>query len=92
MRQFPWDAMSLLRQCIPNPTCRIANALVSAGGERLPFGVPSSDEILHETVRPLFIVPAVGDFRSRQVGVFTGSLLLVSIAYCLLGTPRRVGS
>ena len=38
-------------------------------------------EILHGTVRTLFIAPAIGDFRSRQVGVFTGSLLILSIAY-----------
>jgi hypothetical protein len=38
-------------------------------------------ESVHGTIRALVMAPALGDFRSRQVGVFTGSLLILSIAY-----------
>lgn len=37
-------------------------------------------EISHGTVRSLFLVPAVGDWRSRQIGAFTGSFLILLIA------------
>lgn len=39
-------------------------------------------EILHGILRSIVLVPLVGDFRARQVGVFTGSLLNLGIA-CL---------
>ena len=29
----------------------------------------------------IFLVPVVGDFRSRQIGVFTGSVLTMIVAY-----------
>jgi len=38
-------------------------------------------EFAHGTLRVLFLVPRVGDFNSRQIGVFTGSLLLFVIIY-----------
>ena len=38
-------------------------------------------EVMHGTIRTLLIAPIVGDFRSRQVGVFTGSLVILSIAF-----------
>lgn len=41
-------------------------------------------EIIHGTVRAVFLVPVVGDFRSRQIGVLTGSLLILAIAYLLV--------
>jgi hypothetical protein len=34
----------------------------------------------------IFLVPIVGDHRSRQIGVFTGSALIFLIAY--LAVPR----
>ena len=40
-------------------------------------------EILHGTVRAIFLVPVVGDFRSRQIGVFSGSILILAVAYVL---------
>ena len=40
-------------------------------------------EFLHGTLRVLFLVPRVGDFRSRQIGVFTGSLLIFVLVYLL---------
>jgi hypothetical protein len=39
-------------------------------------------EFMHGTLRALFLAPQVGDWRSRQIGVFTGSLLIVIVA-CL---------
>jgi fucose 4-O-acetylase-like acetyltransferase len=38
-------------------------------------------ESLHGTLRTVFLAPAVGDFRARQIAVFTGSLLIFGIAY-----------
>jgi hypothetical protein len=32
-------------------------------------------EMLHGIARTMFLAPAIGDFRARQVAVFTGSLL-----------------
>jgi hypothetical protein len=37
-------------------------------------------ETVHGTLRILFIAPAVGDFRSRQIGVFIGSALILAVA------------
>jgi len=37
-------------------------------------------EILHGVARTLFIAPYIGDFHSRQIGVFTGSVLILTIA------------
>ena len=41
-------------------------------------------ESIHGAVRTLVIAPLVGDFRARQVAVFTGSLLIVVIVASLL--------
>jgi hypothetical protein len=37
-------------------------------------------ETIHGTARILFLQPVVGDFRARQVSVFTGSILVLTIA------------
>jgi hypothetical protein len=37
-------------------------------------------EIIHGMIRGIFLVPAVGDLRSRQIGVFTGSIIIFFIA------------
>ena len=37
-------------------------------------------EILHGIARAIFLVPQVGEFRSNQIGVFTGSILILVIA------------
>jgi hypothetical protein len=37
-------------------------------------------EILHGIARGAFLVPQVGEFRSGQIGVFTGSLIILAIA------------
>ena len=39
-------------------------------------------EFVHGMLRAIFLVPVVGDFRARQIGVFTGSLLILLVA-CL---------
>lgn len=38
-------------------------------------------ETVHGIFRRLLLEPAVGDFRARQISVFTGSLLILAIAY-----------
>ena len=37
-------------------------------------------EILHGIARAVLLVPFVGNFRSRQIGVFTGSVIILAIA------------
>ncbi len=46
-------------------------------------------EILHGIVRGIFLVPYVGEFRSSQIGVFTGSLIILAIA---LAFVRWIGT
>ena len=41
-------------------------------------------EFIQGTLRTIFLVPVVGDFRSRQIGVFTGSILILVVAYFLV--------
>jgi len=36
-------------------------------------------EILHGIARGIFLVPHVGEFRSNQIGVFTGSIIILVI-------------
>lgn len=42
-------------------------------------------EVVHGTVRSLWLVPVVGDLASRQIGVFTGSLIILAIAWATIG-------
>jgi len=37
-------------------------------------------EVVHGVLRTLWLVPLVGDLRARQVGVLTGSLLILVVA------------
>lgn len=37
-------------------------------------------EILHGIIRAVVLVPLVGEFRSNQIGVFSGSILILAIA------------
>ena len=41
----------------------------------------------------MFLAPLVGDFRARQIAVFTGSILIVIVATSFIGwiRPARVG-
>lgn len=38
-------------------------------------------ESVHGTLRELFLAPLVGDFRARQISVFTASLLILCVAW-----------
>jgi hypothetical protein len=38
-----------------------------------------SGEVVHGIARTLYLAPAVGDFRARQLAVFSGSLLILLI-------------
>lgn len=40
-----------------------------------------SAEILHGIARNILFTPLVGDFRARQIGVFTGSIIIFTIAF-----------
>ena len=46
-------------------------------------------EILHGIARGVFLVPRVGEFRSSQIGVFTGSLIILIFALVFV---RRIGA
>jgi len=41
-------------------------------------------EILHGVVRAALLVPHLGQFRSSQIGVFTGSLIILVISLLLV--------
>ena len=46
-------------------------------------------EIAHGILRAIVLVPIVGEFRSNQIGVFTGSVIILLIAYF---TIRWIGA
>ena len=49
-------------------------------------------EILHGIARGLFLVPLVGEFRSSQIGVVTGSIIILVVAIVFvrwLGASRK---
>jgi len=46
-------------------------------------------EIFHGILRAIVLVPMVGEFRSNQIGVFTGSAIILVIAYL---TIRWIGA
>jgi hypothetical protein len=46
-------------------------------------------EIIHGILRAIVLVPIVGEFRSNQIGVFTGSAIILAIAYF---TIRWIGA
>ena len=37
-------------------------------------------EVMHGIARTFWLVPVVGDFQSRQIGVFTGSMVNLAVA------------
>ena len=49
-------------------------------------------EVVHGMARTMFLAPVVGDFRARQVAVFTGSVLIVAVAASFIRwiDPARV--
>ena len=46
-------------------------------------------EIVHGMLRAILLVPMVGTFRSNQIGVFTGSAIILMIAFF---TIRWIGA
>ncbi len=46
-------------------------------------------EITHGILRAILLVPWVGEFRSNQIGVFTGSVIILVIVY---STIRWIGA
>lgn len=42
-------------------------------------------ETVHGTVRTIYLKPLVGDLASRQIGVATGSLMILILAYATIG-------
>jgi hypothetical protein len=49
-------------------------------------------EVVHGVLRTALLVPSVGDFRSRQIGVLSGSALILTIAYLSIGWIQPVRS
>lgn len=49
-------------------------------------------EVLHGIARALWLVPVAGDVHARQIGVFTGSTIVLAVAAMLIRwiRPRRV--
>ena len=52
-------------------------------------------ETAHGILRTVLLVPVIGDFPARQVGVFTGSVLILGVAVLFIrwvraGTNRRL--
>jgi hypothetical protein len=37
-------------------------------------------EVVHGVVRAMWLVPTVGDFHARQIGVFTGTIINLTVA------------
>jgi hypothetical protein len=42
-------------------------------------------EFIHGVVRVLLLAPYIGDFRARQIGAVTGSLIVLAVSYVLAG-------
>ena len=45
-------------------------------------------EVVHGTLRTLFLTPRVGDFKARQISVLSGSVLIVLTTYLFIGWLR----
>jgi hypothetical protein len=46
-------------------------------------------EILHGIARGILLAPYVGEFRSNQIGVFTGSIIIVTFGFVFVQAFRR---
>ena len=49
-------------------------------------------EVIHGTLRTVFLAPRTGDFRARQISVFTGSALILGNTYLTIkwiGASRK---
>jgi hypothetical protein len=49
-------------------------------------------EVIHGAIRGIFLVPVVGDFRARQIGVFTGSAIILLITIACIRWIRPTGN
>jgi len=47
-------------------------------------------ETIHGILRTIFLAPFTGDFRARQIAVFTGSLIIFTITYFSIGWINAV--
>ena len=47
-------------------------------------------EILHGIARGIFLVPHVGEFRSNQIGVLTGSIIILADRSAVRAMDRRI--
>jgi hypothetical protein len=49
-------------------------------------------EFAHGIIRAIWLVPVVGDFHARQIGVFTGTIINLAVAALFIRTirPTRV--
>jgi hypothetical protein len=56
------------------------NKLVSLGRALAVWVVIIVAESLHGIARVVFLQPRVGDFKARQIAVFTGSAMILAIA------------
>ena len=48
-------------------------------------------EMVHGIARTLWLAPIVGDFRARQIAVFTGSALILAVAVLFIRWMKPVG-
>jgi len=63
---------------MPNPLPRSTTSCLLRGARA--WVLIAVAEMLHGVARNIFLVPRVGDLASRQIGVFTGSLIILAIA------------
>ncbi len=49
-------------------------------------------ESLHGTARAILLEPLVGDFRARQIAVFTGALIILTISFLFVRWLRAINS
>ena len=48
-------------------------------------------EVVHGVARTLLLAPIVGDFRARQIAVFTGSVLILAVAALFIRWMKPIG-
>ena len=41
-------------------------------------------EFIHGVLRAIFLVPVVGDFKARQIGVFSGSVFILVVTFLFI--------
>jgi len=49
-------------------------------------------EFLHGAARVVFLEPLAGDFRARQIGVFSGIAIILAISYLFIPKIRAVNN